>query len=104
MVEAILVHSVLLLAFGVGCSPRLLPESVSWVCGLLIAIDIVGFPTHTVWAMSSRDMEPGFNDTMHIILSAVFSVLPLGECGLSFGLSCPRLSASGSVRQVVSQA
>jgi Protein of unknown function (DUF998) len=92
MVTVILVHSVLLLAFGVGVLYASRRKASRGVGGLLIAICIVGFPTHTVWAMSSRNMEPGFNDTMHIILSAVLSVFPLGECGLSLGLSCARIS------------
>jgi hypothetical protein len=44
---------------------------------------VMRVPTHTVWAMSSRDMEGGFNDTMHIILSAVFSVLVVAAMALS---------------------
>jgi hypothetical protein len=43
----------------------------------------VGIPTHTFWAMSSRDMAGGFNDTMHIALSAVFSVLVVAMMLLS---------------------
>jgi hypothetical protein len=35
-------------------------------------------------------MEPGFNDMMHIILSAVFSVLPLWRVWSQFGSQlCP---------------
>jgi hypothetical protein len=58
-------------------------RSLSWVGGLLIAIGVVGFPTHTVWAMSSRGVEGVFNDTMHIILSAMFSVLLMTAMALS---------------------
>jgi hypothetical protein len=53
------------------------------VGGLLIASGFVGFPTHTVWAMSSRGMETGFNDTMHASLSAVFSVLVIAAMAVS---------------------
>jgi hypothetical membrane protein len=83
MVTVILTHGVLVVAFGVGVLRASRRRSVSWVGGLLIAIGVVGFPTHTVWAMSSRDMEGGFNDTMHIILSAVFSVLVIAAMALS---------------------
>jgi hypothetical membrane protein len=83
MVTVILTHGVLVLAFGVGVLRAARRKSVSWVGGLLIAIGVVGFPTHTVWAMSSRHMETGFNDTMHIILSAVFSVLVIAAMALS---------------------
>jgi hypothetical membrane protein len=83
MVTVILIHGVLVLAFGVGVLRASGRRSLSWVGGLLIAIGVVGFPTHTVWAMSSREMGPGFNDTMHIILSAVFSVLVIAAMALS---------------------
>ena len=83
MVMVILIHGLLVLAFGVGVLRASSRRSLSWVGGLLIAIGVVGFPTHTVWAMSSRDMESGFNDTMHIILSAVFSVLVVAAMALS---------------------
>jgi hypothetical protein len=83
MVTVILTHGVLLLAFGVGVLRASTRKSVSWLGGLLIAIGIVGFPTHTVWAMSSRGMETGFNDTMHIILSALFSGLVIAAMALS---------------------
>ena len=83
MVTIILIHGLLVLAFGVGVLRASSRRSLSWVGGLLNAIGVVGFPTHTVWAMSSRDMESGFNDTMHIILSAVFSVLVVAAMALS---------------------
>ena len=61
MVTVILIHGLLVLAFGVGVLRASSRRSLSWVGGLLIAIGVVGFPTHTVWAMSSRDMGAGFN-------------------------------------------
>jgi len=83
MVTVILINGLLVLAFGVGVLRASSRRSLSWVGGLLIAIGVIGFPTHTVWAMSSRDMEGGFNDTMHIILSAVFSVQVVAAMALS---------------------
>jgi hypothetical membrane protein len=83
MVTVILIHGVLVLVFGVGVVRVSRRKSLSWVGGLLIAIGLVGFPTHTVWAMSSRSMKSGFNDTMHIVLSAVFSVLVIAAMALS---------------------
>ena len=83
MVTVILIHGLLVLAFGVGVLRASSRRSLSWVGGLLIAIGIVGFPTHTVWAMSSRNMGAGFNDTMHIILSMVFSALVVAAMALS---------------------
>jgi hypothetical membrane protein len=83
MMMVILIHGVLVLVFGIGVLRASGRRSLSWVGGLLIAIGVVGFPTHTVWAMSSRGMEGGFNDTMHIVLSAVFSVLVIAAMALS---------------------
>jgi hypothetical membrane protein len=83
MVTVILTHGVLLVAFGVGVLRVSRRTSLSWVGGLLIAIGVVGFPTHTVWAMSSRGMEGGFNDTMHATLSVVFGVLLIAAMALS---------------------
>jgi hypothetical membrane protein len=83
MVTVILTHGMLLVAFGVGVLRVSRRRSLSWVGGLLIAIGVVGFPAHTVWAMSSRGMEGGFNDTMHIIMSAIFSVLLITAMALS---------------------
>jgi hypothetical membrane protein len=83
MVTVILIHGVLVLAFGIGVLRASRRRSLSCVGGLLIAMGVVGFPTHTVWAMTSRDMEAGFNDRMHIILSAVFSALVIAAIALS---------------------
>jgi hypothetical membrane protein len=83
MVTVILIHGVLVLGFGVGILRASGRRSLSWVGGLLIAIGVVGFPTHTVWAMSSRGMAGGFNDTMHIVVSAVFSALVIAAMALS---------------------
>jgi Protein of unknown function (DUF998) len=83
MVTVILTHGVLLVAFGVGVLRASRRKSLSWVGGLLIAIGVSGLPTHTVWAMSSRGMETGFNDTMHASLSAVFSVLVIAAMAVS---------------------
>ncbi|HEX3206385.1 MAG TPA: DUF998 domain-containing protein [Propionibacteriaceae bacterium] len=83
MVTVILIHDVLLVAFGVGVLRVSRRKSLSWVGGLLIAIGVSGLPTHTVWAMSSRNMESGFNDTMHATLSVVFGVLLIAAMALS---------------------
>jgi hypothetical membrane protein len=83
MVAAILVHGLLLVAFGVGVWRSADRRSLRWVGLLLVAAGLVGFPTHTVFAMSSRWMEGGFNDTMHIILSGVFSLFVFVAVALS---------------------
>jgi hypothetical protein len=74
MVAVIVAHNLLLVAFGMGVWRAADRRSLRWVGPLLIAAGLVGVPTHTVFAMSSRWMEPGFNDTMHIILTGVFSL------------------------------
>ena len=75
MAAAILVHGLLLVAFGVGVWRSADRRSLRWVGLLLIADGLVGLPNHTVFAMSSRGMEGGFNDTMHIVLTGVFSLI-----------------------------
>lgn len=75
MVAVILVHDLLVAALGAGILRAADRTSLRWVGGLLVAIGVSGLPTHTVWPMSSRDMEAAFNDTMHIVLSIVFSLL-----------------------------
>jgi Protein of unknown function (DUF998) len=84
MVTVILIHYVLLLAFGIGLLGVARRRSVWWIGALQVAeFVLVGIATHTFWAMSSRDMATGFNDTMHIILSAVFSLLVVAMMILS---------------------
>jgi magnesium-transporting ATPase (P-type) len=84
MVTVILIQNVLLLAFGIGLLRVARRRSVWWIGVLLVAeFVIVGIPTHTFWAMSSRDMATGFNDTMHITLSVVFSLLVVAMMVLS---------------------
>jgi hypothetical membrane protein len=83
MVTAILIHGVLLVLFGIGVLRVADRKSVRWLGCILLVIGAVGFPTHTVWAMSSRGMGTGFNDTMHIALSAAFSLFVVVGISLS---------------------
>ncbi|MCP2242833.1 DUF998 domain-containing protein [Lentzea aerocolonigenes] len=84
MVTVILIHNALLLAFGIGVLQISHQRSVRWI-GILQIADfiLVGIATHTFWAMSSRGMPAGFNDTMHIALSGVFSLLVVAMMILS---------------------
>jgi hypothetical membrane protein len=75
MVAVIVLHDLLLVAFGVGVWRAADRRSLRWVGGLFMAVGISGLPTHTVFAMSSRWLEPGFNDTMHQVFTAVFLLL-----------------------------
>src|SRR5215207_8210553 len=69
MVTVILIHDVLLVAFGVGVLRVSRRKSLSWVGGLLIAIGVSGLPTHTVWAMSSPQHGVGVqrHDARHLV-------------------------------------
>jgi hypothetical membrane protein len=75
MVAVIVVHDLLLAAFGVGVWRLADRRSLRWAGSLLVAAGLGGLPVHTVFAMSSRWMEGGFNDTMHIILTGVFGLI-----------------------------
>ena len=83
MVTAILLHGLLLLAFGVGISRSADRRSLRWVGLLLIVAGVIGLPTHTAFAMSSRWMTTGFNDTMHASLSLVFGLVVFVAVALS---------------------
>jgi hypothetical membrane protein len=84
MATVIFIHGALLLAFGIGVVRVAYRRSVRWVGWLLVAgFFIVGLWNHTIWAMSSRDMETGFNDTMHITLTMVFTLLVVAMMVLS---------------------
>jgi hypothetical protein len=83
MVTTILVHGLLLLKFGVGIRRLADRKSLSGVGLLLIVAGVIGLPTHTVFAMSSRWMTAGFNDTMHASLSLVFGLVVFVAVALS---------------------
>lgn len=83
MVTAILLHGLLLLAFGVGIWRAAERRTLRWIGVLLVLAGLIGFPTHTVFAMSSRWMTTGFNDTMHALLSLTFSLIVFAAVVLS---------------------
>jgi hypothetical membrane protein len=84
MVTMILIHGALLLALGIGILSVARRRSVRWLGWLLVSeFFIVGLWNHTIWAMSSRDLATGFNDTMHITLTSVFSLLVVAMMVLS---------------------
>jgi hypothetical protein len=80
----IAIHGLLAGAFGVGVwqsaggtrAPR-------WTAGFLLAAGVVTAPLHPFFPMSSRGMEPGFNDTMHQILTFAFVPLTCGALAAS---------------------
>ena len=74
MMSMILIHGALIIAFGVGVWLSADRRSLRLAGISMIAAGLIGLPTHTIFAMSSRWMEFAFNDTMHITLSMVFSL------------------------------
>jgi hypothetical protein len=84
MVACITVHGLLLGAFGLGIL-RVADESraLRWTGTLLLASVVATLPLHPFFPMSSRGMDSGFNDTMHLILTMVFGLLVLGAVACS---------------------
>jgi hypothetical protein len=52
--------------------------ALRWTAGFLLAAGVVTAPLHPFFPMSSRGMEPGFNDTMHQVLTLAFIPLVCG--------------------------
>jgi len=75
MLTVMIVHGLPLLAFAVVLWRRADRSSLRWVGALLIAAWVIGLPNHGFWAMSSRWMETGFNDTMHQLGSMVWVLI-----------------------------
>ncbi|HEX3284085.1 MAG TPA: DUF998 domain-containing protein [Mycobacterium sp.] len=74
MVTVIVVHALLVTALGIGIWRSADEKSLRLAGVFMVGAGLVGFPNHTVFAMSSRWMEGGFNDIMHMVLSNVFSL------------------------------
>jgi hypothetical protein len=83
MVTVILIHASLMTAFGVGIWRSADRRALRWAGSSLVAAGLIGFPTHTVFAMSSRWLPSGFNDAMHIALTSVFSLFVAAAIVLS---------------------
>lgn len=74
MMTIMLVHGGLLVAFGVGLFRSTHSRALRWTGALVSAANLVTLPTHTVWAMSSRGMQTGVNDTLHAQTTIAFSL------------------------------
>ena len=83
MVTVILIHALLMTAFGVGIWRTADRRSLRWAGLCLMTTGLIGFPNHTVFAMSSRWLPGGFNDVMHIVLTLAFSLLVAAALVLS---------------------
>jgi Protein of unknown function (DUF998) len=77
------VHSLPLVAFSVGLWWVSERKSVRATGAVLIVAAALVLPNHTIWPMSSRWMEGGFNDTMHQTFSFVWVVLTMVALVLS---------------------
>jgi hypothetical protein len=74
MMPIMLVHGSLLIALGLGLSRSAHSPSLRWTGVMLSAANAVTLPTHTVWAMNSRGMQTGINDTLHAQTTIAFSL------------------------------
>ena len=77
MLAVIMVHGLLLVAFGVGVWRSGGRRSLRLMGPFLIAANTVGLILHPVFPMHSRGMTTDFTDTMHGALTAVFSLFVL---------------------------
>jgi hypothetical membrane protein len=84
MVTVVVVHDLLLVAFGLGIwRAARRSRSLRWA-GLIVAgVSAAGIVIHPWFPMSSRWMEPCFNDTMHGALSAGWGVFITAAVALS---------------------
>jgi len=83
MVTAILLHGLLLVAFGVRIRRVADRKSLRWIGLLLIEAGVIGLPTHSVLEVSFRWMTDGFNDMMHASLSLAFGLVVFVAVALS---------------------
>ena len=74
MMPIVLIHGGLLIAFGLGLFLTAHSPSFRWTGVMLSAANVVTLPTHTVWAMSSRGVQTGVNDTLHAQTTIAFSL------------------------------
>ena len=75
MVAVITVHNLLLIAFGLGiwrAAGR--TRSLRWAGLAIVATTGLGLVIHPYFPMTSRWLEPGFNDTMHGTLTVVWGL------------------------------
>jgi len=84
MVTVIAVHGLFGAAFGVGVWLAADGyKALRATAAFLLAAGVVTLPLHPFFPMSSRGMETGFNDTMHIILTMAFGFLVFGAVASS---------------------
>jgi hypothetical protein len=80
----ITVHGLLLGAFSLGIVwTAARSRALRWTGVLLLTSVAVTLPLHPFFPMSSRGMEPGSNDTMHLLLTMVFGLLVVGAVACS---------------------
>jgi Protein of unknown function (DUF998) len=80
----IALHNLLGIAFGVGVWLSAGgSRALRWTAGFLLAANVITTPLHPFFPMSSRGMETGFNDTMHLILTMAFGLFVFGAVAAS---------------------
>ncbi|WP_291298474.1 DUF998 domain-containing protein [Elioraea sp.] len=83
MMTIMLAHGGLLVIFGVCLFRSACSRALRWTGALVSAANLVTLPTHTIWAMSSRGMQTGVNDTLHAQTTIAFSLLVGAAVALS---------------------
>ncbi len=69
-------HGVLGIAFSVGVWLSASgSKALRWTAGFLLVAGVITLPLHPFFPMSSRGIETGFNDTMHLVLTMTFGLL-----------------------------
>jgi hypothetical protein len=80
----ITLHDLLGIAFAVGVWLSAGgSRALRWTAGFLLAANVITTPLHPFFPMSSRGMETGFNDTMHLILTMAFGLFVFGAVAAS---------------------
>jgi hypothetical protein len=80
----ITLHDLLVIAFAVGVWLSAGgSRALRCTAGFLLAASVITTPLHPFFPMTSRGMETGFNDTMHLILTMAFSLFVLGAVASS---------------------
>lgn len=83
MTPIMLLHGILLVVFGISLFLSAKSRALRGAGLMLSAANLVTLPTHTVWAMSSRGVQTGINDTLHAQTTIAFGLLVAGAIVLS---------------------
>jgi hypothetical protein len=109
MVTVIVVHALLVTALGIGIWRSADQKSLRLAGVFMVGAGLVGFPNHTVFVMSSRWMEGGFNDIMHmrdayhagLISSGTLSVDTNGVASIADGSNRLSVNVAGELARAL---